>query len=126
MVIERADRKGLIANGARGLVQHVAPSPDLRPLKESGVLVNDIFRFSGLSDEEIARALGLTQNQLLAFRNGLATNQEKTTAVARNFLRRNMIEAAVRSPEEVAEWWRTKKEDGTRLDRWVSNLSLRK
>ncbi|GEM_PF-4813222 len=126
MVIEKAESRGLVLRGPRGLIQNLGQEPELRPLKQSGDLVNDIYRFSGLSDEEIARALSLSQAEFLAFRSGFAKDQEKTTTIARNFLRRNMIEAAVRPPEEVAGWWRTEKGDGTRLDRWVSNLSLRK
>lgn len=127
MVAERIVQRGLVINGAKGLVQHVGISPDLRPLKESGDLINDIFRFSGLSDEEIAMALGLTQDQFLAFRSGYLEKPAKTTAIARDFLHRSMIEAGSKPVEEVAKWWRSEVVEGnTQLDVWVFNLSLQK
>lgn len=119
MVAERVEQRGLVMRGV-GLVRHASQQREYRALRYSGDVISDIYKFSGLSDQEIAQALGVTLPGLLNL-----SARRTGASVARDFLRINMRLADRMPLAEVTKWWRTG-ENQTRLDIWVYNLSFRK
>lgn len=108
MVAERKPNKGLaLVTGIALPTNHQDPEP----LYLTGNVVSDIFRASGLSDNEIAGALGVRVEDLFRLSSKIAKSEEPVqnfhTELAQKFFSVNIALADRYTTEQIREFWRS-------------------